>query len=1524
MVNLARLGRSKARIAQLSLVLLAAILPLVLSAAQPFVSKTHFSSLPARISYFPDSSTVLYHDAVHGTVYRSENEGRDWKVIEGPGAPTRGQAAMLVEHPTDPKRAFILTAGKTHHRTIDRGNTWQSFEVPLPPATRAGAPLEFHQDSSSGVEKIIYAGKKCSGWTPWGTATCHDVAYYTLDGFASPAKPLIEFLLHCIWAKATPTLSLPAERQDRIYCIAWEDSPTGGDIHVRSTSSLLDDPRHLLRSRGDHRLSSRAVSGATRLYYSDDFFKSRTLVQMDMGRDARNFIGIGPSGSYLVAALRDISSSTGGNAGDQMALFVSRDGESWHKGKFPHDAGLQEGAYTIVEGTTHSLVVDVFDPGFGTGRLFTSDSEGIHFVQSLDGTNRNARGIVDYEHLENIEGAALANIRAGLPGEHRVRTRITWDDGSRWAPLSAPDDKCKGQNPDTCSLHLYSASRLHNIGRVFSSTVPGFVMGVGSVGDRLLPYEDCQTYLSTDAGHTWRKIADDAHKYELGDGGLLVQVNDEEPVDFVLYSWNHGKTWDRLKLPVRMRAKILTTIPDNTAQKFLLIGSLSRLDAGTNSRHVALFLDFAAQKKRKCDKNRDMEQWYVGGLNAGCLMGRKQWYLRRKADADCIIGDKFHDPEPHMKSCACTDEDFECDFGFVRAPNGQCVSDGSPEHIPEGDCVGSKQTYKASSGYRKIAGNTCEGGVAKDQKVTKQCSARRPENGQVLSSRHEFPGTVVDRAWFADSSYVIMQVSDGSIWISPNDGYSWMRPELVKDPHDPEQRFLTLAMHLYEKTYAYLITSGQRCHYTFDGGKTWHYFTAPLPPNGLGIPILRFHPDRPDWLIWIGSRDCNSVTSQTCHTAAYYTLNQGRDWTLLDRYVRNCAWARSPKFHVDSSSILCESYVQKTGNQHGFGNDNHLQLILGSQFYTRKNVLFENIIGFANFEEYLVLAKIDDARSMSISLQVSLDANTFAKTQFPPNTRIDDPRAYTVLDSVTDAIFLHVTTHPEPKSAWGNLFKSNSNGTYFALSLEYVNRNAAGFADFEKVFGLDGIALVNVVNNPEDAAVNGVKALSTRITHNDGGRWKPLTPPRADVNGAPYDCHQVGCSLHLHGYTERDDPTTMFSSPTAVGLLLGVGNVGKSLAPYADSDTFISRDGGFSWEEVHKDAHKWEFGDQGSIILLANDERPTNEVLYSLDEGKSWQSYKFGETLRVTGILTVPEDTHRKFVLLGIKQGVQPQSVAVHLDFSALQRRKCKLDASKPEADDFELWSPSEERAEPCLFGRQTFYYRRRARADCFVGETLVQPHSIGKNCSCTAADFECEFNHYLDPEGSGRCLQYPGTTLPPPHVEEQCLAYGNEDYYFDRTSVRKIPYSSCIGGDRPDRGRRHSCPASLRGHGFFWWSTVILSPFALAGLVGSWWLKRHRSRGYGAIHLPDARDYVDGKLVDTIASVPAFVIGVSQAVAMKALDLAEEVPFLRRWIFERGRHTGPRGRGSYGNYSHLGTDEDAAILENYEEEDAS
>lgn len=126
---------------------------------------------------------------------------------------------------------------------------------------------------------------------------------------------------------------------------------------------------------------------------------------------------------------------------------------------------------------------------------------------------------------------------------------------------------------------------------------------------------------------------------------------------------------------------------------------------------------------------------------------------------------------------------------------------------------------------------------------------------------------------------------------------------------------------------------------------------------------------------------------------------------------------------------------------------------------------------------------------------------------------------------------------------------------------------------------------------------------------------------------------------------------------------MAVGNVGENLAPYTESDTFLSRDAGFTWEEIHKDAHLWEFGDSGSVLVIVNDEEPTDHVLFSIDEGLSWREYKFSqqEKVRVRSIVTVPRDTSRRFILFGHYPRSMSTSVAIHLDFSALTHRQCMV-----------------------------------------------------------------------------------------------------------------------------------------------------------------------------------------------------------------------------------------------------------------------
>ncbi|KAG1724375.1 hypothetical protein EDD22DRAFT_759852, partial [Suillus occidentalis] len=88
---------------------------------------------------------------------------------------------------------------------------------------------------------------------------------------------------------------------------------------------------------------------------------------------------------------------------------------------------------------------------------------------------------------------------------------------------------------------------------------------------------------------------------------------------------------------------------------------------------------------------------------------------------------------------------------------------------------------------------------------------------------------------------------------------------------------------------------------------------APSPPNTFGAQVLRFQ-HRSDYLIWIGTMDCQTGC-ENCHAQAQYTTNNGRSWQFVEDHVINCDWARDEGLRIDPSRIICESYANKQGSQ---------------------------------------------------------------------------------------------------------------------------------------------------------------------------------------------------------------------------------------------------------------------------------------------------------------------------------------------------------------------------------------------------------------------------------------------------------------------------------------------------------------------------------------------------------------------------------------------------------------------------------
>lgn len=1396
---------------------LATVLSLLLASVRakaPVVHETSFDHLPRKFQYFEDSSTILYLDERSGTVHRTDDDGATWS--EAAGVPDKA-AQSLIFHPFDKKTAFILGPEKKHYQSRDLGKSWREFTTDAPPSMLQ-MPLAFNAKNH---DLILYAGEHCDdkgGF--WGTR-CYDHSYYTTDAFDSEPELLRKNTHSCVFAGSTENFR-PAS-DTLVICI------------------------------DEDKQSSQKFPLNLRLVSSNDWFQTEKEIFGEQG-PIRGAVGLGAVQTFIVAATKNPGT-------DEMSLYVTDDGLTWDLAEFPQDhGGLKEDAYTILESRPYGIQVDVMSSEIlynSFGALFTSNSNGTYFTKNLEHTNRNEMGIVDFENVENLEGIVMANIVANHAEvqktrntQKQVQSRISFTDGRSWQPLKAPDNSdCDPKDTSTCSLHLYSAASPHNVGRIFSSTTPGLLMGVGNVGDRLLPYSDCDLFISEDAGTTWRMSKKDAHKYEWGDqGSVLVAIYDEDTTDKLYYSFDRGVEWKSIDLGMKVRARILTTVPDSTTEKFTLVASRGK--GSDDSAQVTVFsIDFTGMRPNKCKLNKsdptkgDFEKFYARydeDGNPGCLMGHKQFFWRRKSDSNCYVGETFHDPEPVEEDCPCQREDFECDYNFILEAD-KCVPARKDIFSPS-LCKSGEKTFRGPSGYRLIPGNTCdrERGLSLDKEIDRNCEedSSPPANGKITSSSTDFDGHArqyfyLERSESASGSdeTVIMQIDSENVYKTHDQGVSWTKILKGED-------IVAIMPHRYFSDWIYFLTASNAAFVSKDRGKTIKEIELPSPPNNMGKPILDFHSSRSSWLLFTGTKGCEKSSGQNCRAVTFYTENGGSTWEVLHDQVDNCQYIGATKVESDSNLIYCTAWssVDGTGGQ--------LELLSSIDYFETHEKIFDSVVGFAVFEEYIIVAEVfEDAY---LRFHASIDGKIFAHGHFPAKFSVDQQQAYTVLDSVTKSIFLHVTTNAGPGKEWGSILKSNSNGTYFVTSIDLVNRNTAGYVDFEKIMGLEGLAIVNVVTNQEDVLAGSQKKLRTEMTHNDGGEWSLLRAPAKDADGKSYDCPggKDRCSLNLHGYTERVDVRDTYSSGSALGILLGVGNVGEHLVDYEASSTFMSNDGGITWKESHKGPYQWEFGDQGSIVVIVKDGEPTDRVLYTLNEGKSWEEHVFaGEKMIIRDITTVPSDSSRRFLLFAKPDSPGDKMKTISLDFSGLTDRQCVLQEGKGDHDDFYLWTPSHPANEDkCLFGHVTEYHRKKPDELCYIGPKLDALHQVLRNCTCSIFDFECDYNYQRANDGT--CQLIPG--LDPPDHSAVC-ASSDVVSWTEPTGYRKIPLTTCEGGKAFDQGIEHACKGhereykkSRKGLHGFWLFVVVCIPFALAGAVGNYVWNMNGGRTLGQIRLGD------------------------------------------------------------------------------------
>ncbi|XP_065899121.1 VPS10 domain-containing receptor SorCS1-like isoform X4 [Dysidea avara] len=344
--------------------------------------------------------------------------------------------------------------------------------------------------------------------------------------------------------------------------------------------------------------------------------------------------------------------------------------------------------------------------------LYLSDETGVYYSLSLDNVVvDDIYGAIDILLIDSMNGTLIANQFVSTSRSQQNRTVITFDNGARWQAIEAPSLGVDG-NPincdmPNCSLHFHMGSSIdyRRVGVYERDSAPGLIVANGNYGPYLSD-DNVNVYITRDGGLNWEQtLAISWHVEIIDHGGLLVAARDDHQVDStnIMYSCNEGMNWNTFvftSIPSIVWG--ILTEPGQTSTNVMLFGN----EGGRDNRVWTITtVNFTTIFDHDCIAV-DYENWTMSDGRIGdqqCLLGETRIIERRRPDV-CCWNRREYERLVAITPCECTPADFECEWGYRRNDIlDQCVLDAD---------FGTNVPPNCSTGYRKIAGDMCVGGVS--------------------------------------------------------------------------------------------------------------------------------------------------------------------------------------------------------------------------------------------------------------------------------------------------------------------------------------------------------------------------------------------------------------------------------------------------------------------------------------------------------------------------------------------------------------------------------------------------------------------------------------------------------------------------------------------------------------------------------------------------------------------------------------------------------------------------------------------
>jgi photosystem II stability/assembly factor-like uncharacterized protein len=653
------------------------------------------------------------------------------------------------------------------------------------------------------------------------------------------------------------------------------------------------------------------------LVITNDLGKVIENVQMD-GKSLENVISFVQQSNFILAVRL--------GSDNDYELVVTSDGSSWSNALLPEDVKLT-GCSTLLPSTKYSA--HLYIPGaenVESSLFLTSDANGLYFSKRLEGVDTVVR--VDNKFFDDI---LLASFSAGP-------SKISYDDGRTWNNIVA--DCVSG----TCREDLYLL-----LSGLVVSPAPGIIACLGSV-DGPPTESKSHLYLSDDSGLSWHMIRSEPQHFAfINSGYTLVAAPKNKKVDEIHFAHNFFGTW--------------TSIP---LENPIEISSIQQVDAvgviiegkDSNEEFSTIQLNFSGEYEYSCTEG-DFHNWgtkFDESHKVVCLMGAKGWFSRPSATTVCRVLDAAPFHTVNYEPCDCVVADYECsETSKYDFESGECVPLMSLKKMTE-ECT-KNPSFEYPSVYSLIPGNKCSVRNGVDMAATSSCDAtftiqedQDNNDSKVKATLKKFDGDIIDYFYprttdeNPDDEVIIVRTKYEQIYITHDQGGNW---EQILEDVD----IIGVYPNPYFPDVLYFLTAFDQIYYTTDRARTFKDFSAPLSIPEFSVAPLSFSKEDSGKVIFVGEYGCDNPFSSECSLNAYYSTDHGKNWDILERNVRRCTWVSGLIQNTDPNLILCDKILD---------GGERVDLISSTNFFDDKETKFENIVGYALENEFIVVAKVSE------------------------------------------------------------------------------------------------------------------------------------------------------------------------------------------------------------------------------------------------------------------------------------------------------------------------------------------------------------------------------------------------------------------------------------------------------------------------------------------------------------------------------------------------------------------------------------